>query len=94
MTKKQQQTISGVDLSGTAGKPPDKEPTEEKTKEETQAMGIRIPTALVEEVDTIAAQYNVSRSALVRWVLSNFVDDYKAGRVEIPTRTVTTIADI
>ena len=85
MTKK---TITGVGL----GPPPP--PAKPKPKlEATKALGIRLPTEMADDLDAICKEHHVNRSQLVRYVLAGFLEDYKAGRTTIPTRTVT-VADI
>ena len=56
-------------------------------------MGIRLPVELVDALDRIAKAHQVSRTALIRFALAGFVGEVDAGRIELPTRTVT-ITDI
>jgi len=83
-------TVSGVDLGPS---PPEARPKKqtEAAEEITKPVGIRLPVELIAELDKIAKAHQVTRTALVRYALSRFLDDLDTGRLELPTRTVTAL---
>ena len=44
-----------------------------KAKKETSLLGVRCPNTLIERLDIVADQLNISRSSLVNMILSEYL---------------------
>jgi len=83
MTKKKPM-LRSEDLGG-------KPPTETKKKwtpspGTSPTIGTRIEKGLRADFDAISKKEGVYTSDLLRWLIRTFVEDYNAGRVELPKK--------
>jgi len=71
-------------------KPPATDPAEGKKWEPSPGtspmIGARVDKALRADFEAIAKKEGLYLSDLLRWLIRNFIKDYKAGRVELPKK--------